>query len=53
MALHALVCYECLFYLEDVQEIRVADDRLYSGRELHKSLEAKAGDAWESLELPR
>lgn len=49
MALHALMYCERLFYLEEVEEIRVADERVYAGRELHESLEA--GETWESLEL--
>jgi CRISP-associated protein Cas1 len=33
--LHALVYCERLFYLEEVERIRVADDRVYAGRRLH------------------
>jgi CRISP-associated protein Cas1 len=51
MALHALMYSERLFYLEEVEEIRVADERVYAGRELHESLEAEGGEAWESLEF--
>src|ERR1700726_1398412 len=40
MALHALAYCQRLFYLEEVEEIRVADDRVYAGRELHASLAA-------------
>ncbi len=40
MSLHALAYCQRLFYLEEVEEIRVADDRVYAGRELHASLEA-------------
>ncbi|MGH2589023.1 MAG: CRISPR-associated protein Cas4, partial [Dehalococcoidia bacterium] len=36
MALHALAYCERLFYLEEVEEIRVADDRVYAGRTLHE-----------------
>lgn len=32
MALHALAYCERLFYLEEVEEIRAADDRVYDGR---------------------
>jgi CRISPR-associated protein Cas1 len=35
MGLHALVYCERLFYLEEVEEIRVADNRVYAGRTLH------------------
>ncbi|MDO5579549.1 MAG: type I-MYXAN CRISPR-associated endonuclease Cas1 [Planctomycetia bacterium] len=36
MALHALDYCPRLFYLEEVEEIRVADDRVYAGRALHE-----------------
>lgn len=39
MALHALAYCERLFYLEEVEEIRVADDRVFDGRRLHEELE--------------
>jgi CRISPR-associated protein Cas1 len=39
MALHALAYCERLFYLEEVEEIRVADDRVYDGRRLHEALD--------------
>src|SRR5262245_2754592 len=39
MALHALAYCQRLFYLEEVEEIRVADARVYAGRELHAALE--------------
>ncbi|HVK16047.1 MAG TPA: type I-MYXAN CRISPR-associated endonuclease Cas1 [Fimbriiglobus sp.] len=46
MALHALAYCRRLFYLEEVEEIRVADHRVYAGRHLHASLEAdEDGDA--------
>lgn len=54
MALHALLYCERLFYLEEVEEIRVADAAVYAGRELHESLagdEETAGGGWEELEL--
>ena len=35
MALHALLYCERLFYLEEVEEIRVADSAVYAGRRLH------------------
>jgi CRISPR-associated protein Cas1 len=38
MALHALVYCERLFYLEEVEEIRVADERVWAGRTLHQEL---------------
>ena len=53
MALHALAYCERLFYLEEVEEIRIADDAVYAGRTLHEEL-AKAGEQkgrWRTLEL--
>ncbi len=38
MALHALEYCERLFYFEEVEEIRVADARVYAGRRLHEQL---------------
>lgn len=38
-ALHALVYCERLFYLEEVEEIRVADAAVYAGRTLHTAIE--------------
>lgn len=38
MALHALLYCERLFYLEEVEEIRVADAAVYAGRRLHDEL---------------
>jgi CRISP-associated protein Cas1 len=40
MALHALKYCERLFYLEEVEEIRVADAAVWAGRRLHRELEA-------------
>ena len=39
MALHALQYCERLFYLEEVEEIRVADAAVFAGRDLHEQLE--------------
>ncbi|WP_457571430.1 type I-MYXAN CRISPR-associated endonuclease Cas1 [Desulfovulcanus sp.] len=39
MALHSLAYCERLFYLEEVEEIRVADANIYAGRRLHEELE--------------
>ena len=39
MALHALAYCERLFYLEEVEEIRVADANVYSGRRLHEEVD--------------
>src|SRR5947207_7660614 len=46
MALHALAYCPRLFYLEEVEQIRVADERVYAGRQLHAALDAEDdGDA--------
>ncbi len=42
MALHALAYCERLFYLEEVEEIRVANANVYAGRRLHEELEGTA-----------
>jgi CRISPR-associated protein Cas1 len=51
MALHALAYCERLFYLEEVEEIRVADAAVYAGRQLHAALEADEDGEAVSLEL--
>jgi CRISPR-associated protein Cas1 len=51
MALHALAYCPRLFYLEEVEEIRVADARVFAGRELHAALEADEDGDWTSIEL--
>lgn len=53
MALHALAYCERLFYLEEVEEIRIADASVYAGRTLHEHLresEEESGE-WSSREL--
>ena len=44
MALHALVYCERLFYLEEVEEIRLADERVFAGRRLHEELAPSEDD---------
>jgi CRISPR-associated protein Cas1 len=51
MALHALAYCPRLFYLEEVEEIRVADAAVFAGRELHASIAAEEDAEWVSLEL--
>jgi len=51
MALHALAYCPRLFYLEEVEQIRVADDRVYAGRQLHAALEADEEGESVALEL--
>jgi CRISPR-associated protein Cas1 len=53
MALHALAYCERLFYLEEIEEIRVADSAVFAGRTLHEELkrdEEEVGE-WTSIEL--
>ena len=45
MALHALAYCPRLFYLENVEGQRVANAKVYAGRELHASLEDKHKDS--------
>ena len=51
MALHALAYCRRLFYLEEVEEIRVTDARVFAGRQLHAALEAEDEGESVSLEL--
>jgi CRISPR-associated protein Cas1 len=51
MALHALAYCKRLFYLEEVEELYVADDRVYAGRALHAALEADEEGERTQLEL--
>ncbi len=53
MALHALAYCERLFYLEEVEEIHVADHAVYAGRTLHEELRQaeEDGGEWSSIEL--
>ena len=44
MALHALAYCERLFYLEEVEEIRLADASVYAGRRLHEEIAADEGE---------
>jgi CRISPR-associated protein Cas1 len=46
MSLHALAYCERLFYLEEVEEIRVADEAVWAGRQLHLELD-EPGDVVE------
>lgn len=51
MALHALAYCPRLFYLEEVEELRVADERVFAGRQLHAALEADEDGEAVSIEL--
>jgi len=39
MALHALAYCERLFYVEEVEQIRIPDHRVHAGRTLHEGIE--------------
>ncbi len=53
MALHALAYCERLFYLEEVEGIRIADDAVYAGRTLHEERTAPdpSGTEWRNFEI--
>lgn len=53
MALHALRYCERLFYLEEVEEIRVADEAVFTGRDLHETLaeEDPSGTEFRNFDL--
>jgi CRISPR-associated protein Cas1 len=52
MSLHALAYCERLFYLEEVENLRVADERVYAGRRLHVELDRlEDEDEWLRLNL--
>ncbi|MGO8752716.1 MAG: type I-MYXAN CRISPR-associated endonuclease Cas1 [Thermoguttaceae bacterium] len=51
MALHALLYCERLFYLEEVEEIRVADAAVYAGRRLHVEVAAPDDETPEQRSL--
>ncbi|MGI8838434.1 MAG: type I-MYXAN CRISPR-associated endonuclease Cas1 [Pyrinomonadaceae bacterium] len=52
MSLHALSYCERLFYLEEVENLRIADERVYAGRRLHVELERlEDEDEWLRLNL--
>jgi CRISP-associated protein Cas1 len=51
-SLHALAYCERLFYLEEVENMRVADERVYAGRRLHVEIEREEDeDEWLTLNL--
>jgi len=51
MALHALAYCPRLFYLEEVEEIRLADQRVFAGRQLHAAIEVDEDGESVSMEL--
>jgi CRISP-associated protein Cas1 len=50
-SLHALVYCERLFYLEEVERLRIADAAVYAGRRLHVEIAQEEGDSIERLEF--
>ena len=50
-SLHALAYCERLFYLEEVENVRLADAAVYAGRRLHVELERDEEGEWHTLEL--
>lgn len=50
-ALHALLYCERLFYLEEVEEIRLADESVYAGRTLHEEIAKEEGEEHRSFFL--
>jgi len=50
-ALHALVYCERLFYLEEVEELRLADANVFAGRSLHEELAQEDIDRCDTLQL--
>ena len=50
-SLHALAYCPRLFYLEEVEEIRVADAAVFAGRQLHAALEADEDGEAVNIEL--
>jgi len=51
-SLHALAYCERLFYLEEVENLRVADARVYAGRRLHVEIEREEAEGeWLTLTL--
>ena len=43
MGIHSFSYCKRLFYLEEVEGIHVADERVFAGRQLHLELEDEAG----------
>ncbi len=50
-ALHAMAYCPRLFYLEEVEELRVSNAAVYAGRRLHEELEREEDGEWEDLFL--
>lgn len=50
-SLHALAYCERLFYLEEIEKLKVADERVYAGRRLHVELERDEDGDWQNFNL--
>ncbi|MCI0412372.1 type I-MYXAN CRISPR-associated endonuclease Cas1 [bacterium] len=50
-SLHALLYCERLFYLEEVENVRLADAAVYAGRRLHVELAREEEGDWHALDL--
>lgn len=50
-SLHALLYCERLFYLEEVENVRLADAAVYAGRRLHVELAREEEGEWHTLDL--
>lgn len=50
-SLHALLYCERLFYLEEVENVRLADAAVYAGRRLHVELAREEDGEWHTLDL--
>jgi CRISP-associated protein Cas1 len=50
-SLHALAYCERLFYLEEVEQLKLADAAVYAGRRLHVEIAQEEGDTVERLEF--
>lgn len=50
-ALHALAYCERLFYLENVENVRIADAAVFAGRRLHVEIERDEEGEWQTMTL--
>ncbi|HVY62876.1 MAG TPA: CRISPR-associated protein Cas4, partial [Planctomycetota bacterium] len=50
-SLHALKYCERLFYLEEVEEIRLVDAAMYAGRRLHVEIEKEEEGDWAAIDV--
>jgi CRISPR-associated protein Cas1 len=50
-SLHAMLYCERLFYLEEIENVRIADAAVFAGRRLHVELEREDEGEWQQIEL--